>query len=103
LATHIKQLARLCFHTFGRVQHHHRAVSCHQCAVGVFGKILMARGVQQVDGESFVRKLQHSGSDGNAALLLHLHPVGCGGALVAAGADAASHMNGLAVEEQFLG
>jgi hypothetical protein len=66
------------FHAFGGVDHHQRAVHGGEHAVGVFGKVLVAGGVKQVDGVVVVVKLHHRRRHGNAALLLNLHPVGSG-------------------------
>ena len=45
-------------------------------AVGVLREVLVAGGVQDVDAEALVLELHHGGGDGDAPLLLDLHPVG---------------------------
>ena len=75
-----KQLPGLGLHTLGAVNDHDGGVRGHQGPVGVLGEILVARGVQDVDAEAAVLELQHGGRDGDAPLLLDLHPVRGGGA-----------------------
>ena len=41
----LEQLAGLRLDALGSIDHHDRAVDCGQCAVGIFGKILMPRRV----------------------------------------------------------
>ena len=70
-----QQLDRLRFHALGRIDHHQRRVDRRQHAVGIFREVLVARGVEQVDDVAAKFELHHRGGDGNAALLLDLHPV----------------------------
>ena len=65
-------------HTVGRVNHHQRRVHGGEHAVGVFGEVLVAGGVQQVDHVVTVEHLHDRGSHRNAALLFDFHPVRCG-------------------------
>jgi hypothetical protein len=44
----VEQLDRLRFHAVDRVDHHHGRIHGGQRAVGVFGEVLVARGVEQV-------------------------------------------------------
>jgi hypothetical protein len=62
----------------GAVDHHQRRIHGGQGAVGVFGEILMAGGVEQVDDAFAVGKLHHRGGDRNPALLFQFHPVAGG-------------------------
>ena len=103
LATHLKQLARLRFHTLGCIQNHHRTVGGHQRPVGIFRKILMAGRIQQIDHVALIGKLQHRRGDGNAAFLLHRHPIRGGAALIAARPHTAGQVDGVAVKQQFFG
>ena len=48
-AADLEQLARLRLDALGRVDHHHRGVGGGQRAIGVFGEILVARRVEQVE------------------------------------------------------
>ncbi len=89
LAADLEELARLRLDALGRINHHHHRIHGSEHAVGVLGKILVARRVEQVEPVAVVIELQHRGADRNAALLLQFHPVGRGGALVFAGRDRA--------------
>ena len=73
-----QQAARLRLDAVGRVDHHQRRVDRGQHAVGVFGEVLVARRVEQVDDVAAVLHLHHRARDRDAALLLDLHPVGGG-------------------------
>ena len=72
-----------------RVEHHDRGVGGGQHAVGVLGEVAVARGVEQVDDVVAVGELEHRRGDGDAALLLQLHPVRAPPAPLAPGLDRA--------------
>ena len=74
----------------------------HQGAVGVLGEVLMTRGVQNVDAETAVLELHDGGGNGDAALLLDLHPVR-GGCLGFLALDLAGLSNGTAVQQELFG
>ena len=99
---HLEQLPGLGLHALGRVDDHDGGVGGHQGAVGVLREVLVARGVQDVDAVALILELHHRGGDGNAALLLDLHPVGggCPGVLLAL--DLACLGDGSAVEQELL-
>ncbi len=65
-----------CFDAFRAVDDHERRVDCGQRAVGVFGEVLVARRVQQVDHAACVRELHDARGHGDSALLFERHPVG---------------------------
>src|SRR5205823_7395856 len=71
-------------------------------SIGVLGKLLVARGVEQVEPVTAVIELQHSRADGNAALPFQLHPVGRGGALVFTRGHRAGELHRAAVQQQLL-
>ncbi len=73
----LKQLLRLAFDTFARVNHHHYAVHRSEHAVRVLRKILVTRRVEQVDFVAAVIELQYRRADGNAPFPFKLHPVAC--------------------------
>ena len=77
-AADVEQFDGLRFHAFGGVDDHQRAVHGGEHAVGVFREVLVAGGVQQVDGVVFIVELHHAGRHRNATLLLDFHPVGRG-------------------------
>ena len=47
-SAHVHQLTSLCLHTFGAVNHDNSGIHGGQRAVGVFGKVLVTRGVEDV-------------------------------------------------------
>ena len=75
-AADVEQLERLRLQALRGVEQHHRGVDGGEHPVGVLGEVAVAGGVQQVDHAVAVAELQHRGGDGDAALALHLHPVG---------------------------
>src|SRR5690606_39391097 len=77
-ATDFKELARLALDALRAVEHHDRAVHRRQRPVGILTKILMARGVQKVEGLAAIVERHDRGGDGDAALALHLHLVRMG-------------------------
>ena len=77
-AAHLHQLAGLRLHTLGAVDDDDDAVDRRQGAVGVLGKVLVTRRVEDVDFIVMVVKLHHGCRHRDAALLLDVHPVGGG-------------------------
>ena len=81
-AAHFHQLFGLDLHALHAVDHHHHTVNGREGAVGVFGKVLVAGSVEQVDfyriAAVLVHKSHHRGGHRDAALLLNLHKVGGG-------------------------
>ena len=71
----LEELPGLGLYALGPVDDHDGGVRGHEGAVGILGEILVARGVQDVDAVTVVLKLHDGGGDGNASLLLDLHPV----------------------------
>jgi len=102
-AANLKQFESLSFDAFGGVDDHDDGIDSHEYAIGIFRKISVTGGVEQVDDEVAIFKLQHGGADGNAALFFQFHPVGGGGALVFAGGDGTRELDGAAVQQQFFG
>lgn len=101
-AADLEELTGLRFDALGGVDNHEGGVDGGEDAVGVFGEVFMAGGVEEVDGVTVVIELEDGGGDGDAALALERHPVGGGGALIFAGGDGAGEVHGVAVEEEFL-
>ncbi len=106
-AADLEQLARLRLYALCRVDHHDGGVDGGQRAIGVLGKILMARRVEQVEGDGFAitRALERHdrGGDRNAALLLDLHPVGPGAPVGAARLHLTGEMDRAPFEQQLFG
>ena len=87
-----EELHRLRLEALGGVDQHHRGVDGGEHAVGVLGEVGVAGGVEQVDHRVAVLELQGRRGDGDAAGLLHVHPV----RHRAAAAGLAVHRAGLA-------
>ena len=102
-AANLQQAARLRLDAVGRINHHQGGIDGGQHAVGVFGKILVAGRVQQVDDAVAVFHLHDRAGDGNAALLFDFHPVGGRVARGLARLDAAGDLNGAREQQQLFG
>ena len=94
-----EELAGLGLHALGAVDDHDGAVRRHEGAVGILGEVLVAGGVQDVDAVAIVLELHDGAGDGDAALLLDLHPVRRGGFRPLA-LDLAGLGDGSAVEQE---
>ena len=94
-----EELAGLGLHALGAVDDHDGAVRRHEGAVGILGEVLVAGGVQDVDAVAIVLELHDGAGDGNAALLLDLHPVRSSGFRPLA-LDLAGLGDGSAVEQE---
>jgi len=102
-AAHVEQLQRLGLDALGRVEHHDDRVHRGQHAVGVLAEVAVTRRVEQVEHMIAIRELQHGRRDGDASLLLHLHPVRGGRALTGAGAHRPGFLHRAGVQQEFLG
>ena len=102
-AADLEQLQRLRLDALGGVQHHDGAVGGGQGAIGVFREILVARRVQQVEHLAVVLERHDRGGDGDAALLLDLHPVRTRAPVLAARAHGARRADGAARQQDMLG
>ena len=102
-AADFHELLGLRLHAFGAVNHHQRAVHGGEHAVSVFGKILMAGCVQQIDFAIRIFKFHDRRGDGNAAFLFNGHPVAQGMLGRFAGLYRAGHLNGAAEKQQLFG
>ena len=100
---YLQQLDGLRLHPLGGIYHHHRRVDRRQHAIGVLGKILVPRRIEQVDGVPGVIELHYRARDRNAALLLDLHPVGSRVARAFARLYRARELDRAAEQEQLLG
>src|SRR5687768_6467474 len=99
----LEELTRPLLDSLAVVQQHHRAVGGDESAIGILGEIGVPRSVEQIDLFAEIFELQDAGSDRDAALLLHLHPVAGRMTRRAASFDAARQMNGATVQEKLLG
>src|SRR6266851_8905503 len=71
--------------------------------VGVLAEILVARRVQQVEGEPLVLEAHHRRGDRDAALALDRHPIGAHPPPLAARPDFARQLDRPAEQQEFLG
>ena len=107
-AADLEQLQRLRLDALGGVQHHDGAVGGGQGAVGVFREVLVPGRVEEVEHlcpPVFCRVLErhHRGGDGDAALLLDLHPVRLGAPVLAARAHGTGRADGSPRQQDMLG
>ena len=101
--THTEQLLGLRLDALCSVDHHDCRVGSHERAVRVLGKVLVTRGVEDVDANTVVVELQDRGGDGNAARLLDVHPVGHRMLGRALALDRAGRLNAARVQQELLG
>ncbi len=99
----LEQLERARLDATGGVDDHDGGIDRGQRAVGVLGKILVARRVEQIEDRAVMLEGHHRGDDGDAAIALHLHPVGAGLAAARLGTHLAGKLDGAAEEQQLLG
>ena len=85
-AADLEELARACLDALGGVDHHHRRINSGERAVGVLGKVFVARRVEQVEDAAVVFESHDRGHDRYAAGPLDRHPVGTRPPPVALGA-----------------
>ena len=102
-AADFEELAGLGFDAFAGVDDHDGGIDGGEDAVGVFGEVFVTGGVEEVHDAAFVLELEDGGTDGDAALLFELHPVGGGGALVFASGHGTRERDGAAVEQELFG
>ena len=100
-AADFEEFVGLGFDAFCGVENHDGAVDGGENAVGVFGEIFVAGGVEEVVGDAVIFEGHDGGCDGDAAFLLDFHPVGGGAAAFAFGFDCAGELDGAAEEEEF--
>ena len=70
-----KQLFSLRLHALGCVDKHNSAVCSHQGTIGILRKVLVTRGIEDINAVTIVIKLQHGASYRNTTLLFDFHPV----------------------------
>ena len=102
-AADLEQFAGACLDALGRIDHHDRRIDGGQRAVGILGKVGMARRVEEIEDIAPIFEGHHRGDDGNAALALDRHPVGAGGDAVLLGLDFARELDRATEQQEFLG
>ena len=90
---HFHQLAGLLLNTLHTVNHQYDTVNSREGAIGVFCKILMARGVQDVDPFPLIIEGHHGCSHGNPPLLFYLQEIGSGGFSDLVALNGTGHLN----------
>ena len=100
---HLEELLRLCLDALCAVDDHDRGVRSHECAVGVFRKVLVAGGIEDVHAIAVIGELQHRGGHGDTALLLDVHPIGHGVLRAGLAFDRACGLDAAGVEQELLG
>ena len=101
--TDLKELFGLGLDALSAVDDHDRGVGGHKGTVGIFRKVLVAGGIEDVDAGAVVGELQDRGGNGNTALLLDVHPVRDGMLGRALALDRAGGLNAAGIEQQLLG
>ena len=71
----LEELPRLGLDTIGRVDDHHNAVGGDEGPVGVLAEVVVSRRIDERHAPALQLELECRGRDGDAALLLHFHPV----------------------------
>ena len=99
-AADLEKLAGARFNPLGAVDHHDRRINRRERAVGVFGEVLVARRIQQVENAVVVFKSHHRGDNRNAARPLDRHPVRARAPPVALGPHLSGKLNGAAEKQQ---
>ena len=102
-AADLEQLAGARLDALGGVDHHDRRVDGGEGAIGVLGKVLVARRVEKIEHRAAVLEMHHRGGDRDAALLLDLHPVRARAPGLAARLHGTRDMDGAAEQQQLLG
>ena len=100
---HLHQFAGLRLDALGTVDDDDDRIDGRQRAVGVFGEVLVARGVEDVDLGALVFEAHHGRGDRDAALALDLHEVRRGAFLDLVAFDRPGDVDGTAEEQQLLG
>ena len=102
-AADLHQFLRLRLHAARPVDHDDDRVDGGEGAEGILSEVLVSRGVEDIDLIVLVLKAHYGGGDGDAALLLDLHPVGGGGAADLIALDRPGDVDRPSEEEELLG
>jgi hypothetical protein len=98
-----EQLPGLGLHALRAVEQHHGAVHGVEGPVGVLAEVGVAGCVEQVELVAAPGELEDRRGDRDAALALHLHPVGDGARTAALRLHRPGQLDDAAVEEELLG
>ena len=97
------QFTGLGFHTFCGIDHDNNAIHCRQRTERIFGEVLVARSIEDIDFMTGIVESHHGGCDGDSTLLFNFHPVGGSCLLDLVRLYGSCHMNGTSKEQQFFG
>mmetsp|Transcript_78536 Transcript_78536/g.159450 ORF Transcript_78536/g.159450 Transcript_78536/m.159450 type:complete len:318 (-) Transcript_78536:233-1186(-) len=97
----LEELSRLRFQALGGVQKHDGVVGGRQRPVGVFGKVLVTRRVQNVHPVSLVVEIHDGRRDRDPTLLFHFHEIGLGRPLLGLLPDGTGLLEGSPVQQEF--
>ena len=95
-----EEFSGLGFDSFGGIDDHYCGIDGGKDSVGIFGKVSVAWGIEEVDDVVAVGELEDGGGDGDSALFFELHPIAGGGSLVTTSGDAACELDCPAVKEE---
>jgi hypothetical protein len=102
-ATDFEEFSGLGFDSFSGIDDHDCGIDSGKDSVGIFGKVSMAWGIEEVDDVVAVGELEDGGGDRDSALLFELHPIARSGSLVATSGDAACELDCPTVKKELLG
>ena len=100
---HLHKATRLLLDTLGVVYDDDDAIHGGECAVGVFGEVLVTWRVEDVDLVVLIVEAHDAGCHGDTTLTLYLHKVTGGALLDLVALDGSSYVDGASVEEELLG
>jgi hypothetical protein len=98
-----EEFSGLGFDSFSGIDNHDRCIDGGKDSVGIFGKVSVAWGIQEVDDVVAVGELEDGRGDGDSALLFELHPIARSCSLVATSGDAACELDCPTVKQEFFG
>ncbi len=100
---YLEELDGLRLYALGGVNHHNGGVGSHQSAVSILRKVLVSRSIKDVDAAAVIGELQHRGGNGNATLLLDVHPVRNRVLGARLALNRTSCLNGAGIQQKLLG
>ena len=102
-AAHFHQFTRLCFNAFCYINYDNNTVDSRQCAVSIFGKILVSGRVENIYFIIAVIESHHRSGYRYTSLLLDFHPVRGSGFLYLVRFHGSGNMDSAAEKQKFLG
>ncbi len=98
----LHQAASLRLHTLGGVNHDNHGIDSRERTERIFGKVLVTRGIEDIDMIALIFKAHHRGGHRDTTLLLDFHPVGCGCLLNLIRLHRTCHVDSTTEEQKFL-